>query len=148
MTAFLCRCRMPTWCSVCNAPSYGFDNIVGISKQITQLKDTARRVAPTDITVLLTGPGGCGKELFARTIHHHSNRRNGRFVTVDCSSIPEALLEPELFGLGNSSCMPPVSIRPGLLEEAEGGTLFLDEVSAMPLSVQANLLRFLQDSEV
>lgn len=130
------------------AMSYGFDNIVGISRQIAQLKETAMRVAPTDITVLITGPSGTGKELFARAIHHHSNRRNGRFVAIDCSSIPEALLESELFGHMSGALTTSTNSKKGLFEEADGGTLFLDEVSNMPVSVQAKLLRFLQDSEI
>jgi len=130
------------------AMSYGFDNIVGISKPITQLKDSARRIAPTDITVLITGPSGTGKELFARAIHHHSNRRNGNFVAVDCNAIPEALLESELFGHTRGSFTSAVQSKKGLFEEADGGTLFLDEVSNMPAATQAKLLRFLQDSEI
>ena len=130
------------------AMSYGFDNIVGISKPISQLKDAARRVAPTDITILITGPSGTGKELFARAIHHHSNRRNSNFVAVDCNAIPEALLESELFGHTRGSFTSAVQSKKGLFEEADGGTLFLDEVSNMPPATQAKLLRFLQDSEI
>ena len=130
------------------AMNYGFDNIVGISKPIMQLKETANRVAPTDITVLLTGPSGTGKELFARAIHYHSDRRNGRFVAVDCSTIPETLMESELFGHRKGSFTSAHRDKVGLFEEAHGGTLFLDEVSNMPMSVQAKLLRFLQNSEV
>ncbi len=130
------------------AMSYGFDNIVGISRTMTQLKETARRVSPTDITILITGPSGSGKELFARAIHYHSNRRTAAFVAVDCSSIPEAMIEAELFGSEKSSPASATLHRKGLLEEADGGTLFLDEVSTMPVSIQAKLLRFLQDSEI
>jgi two-component system response regulator HydG len=130
------------------AMSYGFDNIVGISKPMSLLKDAARRVAPTDITILITGPSGTGKELFARAIHHHSNRRNGNFVAVDCNAIPEALLESELFGHTRGSFTSAVQSKKGLFEEADNGTLFLDEVSNMPTATQAKLLRFLQDSEI
>lgn len=130
------------------AMSYGFDNIVGISRPIMQLKDSARRIAPTDITILITGPSGTGKELFARAIHHHSNRRNGNFVAVDCNAIPEALLESELFGHTRGSFTSALQNKKGLFEEADGGTLFLDEVSNMPAATQAKLLRFLQDSEI
>jgi DNA-binding NtrC family response regulator len=130
------------------AMSYGFDNIVGISKSMAQWKETARRIANTDITVLITGPSGSGKELFARAIHHHSDRRNQKFVTIDCSAIPEALLESELFGRVDESSASDRRHQIGLLEEADGGTVFLDEVSNMPTSVQVKLLRFLQDSEL
>lgn len=130
------------------AMNYGFDNIVGISKEITKLKETAVRIAPTDITVLITGPSGTGKELFAHAIHYHSNRRAGRFVAIDCSSIPEPLIESELFGHKKGSFTSAHRDKIGLFEEAHGGTLFLDEVSNIPKSVQVKLLRFLQDSEV
>lgn len=130
------------------AMNYGFDNIVGISKEITQLKETAVRVAPTDITILITGPSGTGKELFAHAIHYHSERRAGRFVAVDCSTIPETLMESELFGHRKGSFTSAHRDKVGLFEQAHGGTLFLDEVSNMPKSVQVKLLRFLQDSEV
>ncbi|RKX25028.1 MAG: sigma-54-dependent Fis family transcriptional regulator, partial [Candidatus Zixiibacteriota bacterium] len=130
------------------AMSYGFDNIVGISKQITQVKETARRIAATDITVLITGASGTGKELFARAIHHHSHRRNGPLVAVDCSAIPETLLESELFGHVKGAFTSASSDKKGLFEEADGGTLFLDEVSNMPAPIQVKLLRFLQDSVI
>ncbi len=130
------------------AMNYGFDNIVGISKVMTQLKETAQRVAPTDITILITGPSGTGKELFARAIHHHSNRRTGSFVAVDCSAIPETLLESELFGHLKGSFTNAYNAKKGLFEEAHEGTLFLDEVSNIPMATQAKLLRFLQESEI
>ncbi len=130
------------------AMSYGFDNIVGISKPMMQLKETARRIAPTDITVLITGASGTGKELLAHAIHLHSNRRAGSMVAIDCSAIPETLLESELFGHTKGSFTSAHQNKKGLLEEADGGTIFLDEVSNMPASIQVKLLRFLQDSEI
>jgi len=128
------------------AMNYGFDNIVGISKQLSQVKETARRIAPTDITVLITGASGTGKELFARAIHHHSNRRHRPFVAIDCSAIPESLMESELFGHTKGSFTSASRNRKGLFEEADGGTVFLDEVSNIPAAIQVKLLRFLQDS--
>jgi len=130
------------------AMNYGFDNIVGISKAITHVKETAKRIAPTDITVLITGASGTGKELFARAIHHHSHRRNKPLMAIDCSAIPESLLESELFGHVKGSFTSASQDKRGLLEEADGGTIFLDEVSNMSAAVQVKLLRFLQDSEI
>ncbi|MBU0984683.1 MAG: sigma-54 dependent transcriptional regulator [candidate division Zixibacteria bacterium] len=130
------------------AMSYGFDNIVGISKKIAQLKETAMRIAPTDITTLITGASGTGKELFARAVHHHSHRRNGPLITIDCSAIPETLLESELFGHIKGSFTSATQTKKGLFEAADGGTIFLDEVANMPQSTQVKLLRFLQNSEI
>lgn len=130
------------------AMNYGFDNIVGISKQIDQVKESARRIAPTDITVLITGASGTGKELFARAVHHHSRRRNQPFIAVDCSAIPESLMESELFGHTKGAFTSASQNRKGLFEQADTGTLFLDEVSNMPANIQVKLLRFLQDSIV
>lgn len=127
------------------AMSFGFDNIIGISHSMTELKETAKRIAPTDITVLITGDSGTGKELIARAIHHHSRRRTGRFVAIDCSAIPEHLLESELFGHTKGAFTSAHQTRVGLLEEAHGGTVFFDELSNMPASIQVKLLRFLQD---
>ncbi len=130
------------------AMSYGFDNIVGISRPMTKLKETAQRIASTDITVLITGASGTGKELLAKAIHHHSRRRAKRLVVVDCSAIPESLIESELFGHSKGSFTSAYDMKRGLIEEADGGTLFLDEVHNMPASMQMKFLRFLQDSEI
>jgi two-component system, NtrC family, response regulator HydG len=130
------------------AMSYGFDNIVGDSKAISKVKETAGRIAPTDITVLITGASGTGKELLARAIHYHSNRRHNRFAAIDCSSIPETLMESELFGVMKGSYTSAFETRKGILEDADGGTVFLDEVNNMPMTMQSKLLRFLQDFEI
>jgi two-component system response regulator AtoC len=130
------------------AMSCSFDNLVGISEAMTQLKETIRRIAPTDIPVLITGFPGTGKGLLARVIHHHSNRRRGPFVRIDCSEVDGTRLETALFGSAEST---PHLQRAGLsaaLEKVDGGTLFLDAVDRMPLSVQSRLLRFLQDFKV
>lgn len=124
------------------AMSYGFDNIVGMSKTMVKLRETIRRVAPTDITILLTGPIGTGKELVAKVIHHHSPRRKGNFVTVDCASIPEPLFESELFG---DSSAPGYHTGDGLLMEANGGTIFFDDVDRVPPSIQPKLMNFLKN---
>jgi len=130
------------------AMNFGFDNIVGISKAIDRVKETAKRVSPTDITILITGASGTGKELIARAIHHHSHRRSMPLIAIDCSAIPDTLLESELFGHVKGSFTSAFQNKRGLLEEADGGTIFLDEVSNMSLAVQIKLLRFLQDSEI
>jgi DNA-binding NtrC family response regulator len=127
------------------AMNFGFDNIVGVSKSITQAKETAARIAPTDISVLITGPSGSGKELFARTLHHHSERRRNRFVAIDCSAIAESRIESELFGQPPKPAAPTISPCRSLCEEADGGTLFLGEITELSSAAQARLLRFLQD---
>lgn len=127
------------------AMSYGFDNIVGISKQITTLKETLHRVSPTDIAVHLFGPVGCGKELAARVIHYHSHRRKGNFVTVDCTTAPEQVLETQLFGDTEGVSLSGKTGPRGLLAEADGGTLFLSDVDRLPASLQPRLVRFLKE---
>ena len=127
---------------------YGFDNIVGVSDAIRQLKNIAARVAATDIAILILGESGTGKELLSRAIHYHSDRRRKRFITVECTSIPENLLEAELFGQVNGSPVSDNENRVGLFEEADGGTVFLDEVADLPMTVQARILKVLQESEI
>lgn len=126
------------------AMSYGFDNIVGVSRPITKLKETIKRVAPTDITISINGPSGTGKELLARVIHHHSLRRKNNFVTVDCSSIPESLFSSEVFGEESAGDIPTGFTRPSLLAEANGGTIFFDDIDRLPASVQPRLMNFLK----
>ncbi|HOP08280.1 MAG TPA: sigma 54-interacting transcriptional regulator [candidate division Zixibacteria bacterium] len=125
------------------AQSYGFDNIVGISKHIEQLKETAARLAPTDIALLIQGGPGTGKKLLAHAIHHHSERRNGPFVSIDLSAVPVRLLKRDLFGIEDDDL--PMSGRKSLVEQADGGTLLLEEVSQVPLDMQTVLADFLQD---
>jgi DNA-binding NtrC family response regulator len=129
------------------AMAYGFDNIVGESKAIVQLRETARRIAPTDIPILITGEDGTGKELLARTIHHHSIRRRESFVAVDCATVPQALLEEELFGRWDTSASASEN-KTGLLEQAQGGTVYLENVHELPASTQSQLVRLFQYSEI
>ena len=126
---------------------YRFDGIVGQSQAMRQLFQMLETVAGTSSTILITGETGTGKELVARAIHHNSARRNHRFVALNCSAIPETLLEAELFGHVRGAFTGAVATRQGRLEQAHRGTLFLDEIGTMSASLQAKLLRALQERE-
>ncbi len=119
--------------------------IVFRSRVMADLLHMAREVAASHASVLITGSSGTGKELLARAIHRASRRAGGPFVAVDCSAIPETLMESELFGHRRGSFTGAVGDKPGIIEHAERGTLFLDEVGNLSLPVQAKLLRFLQE---
>ena len=127
---------------------YGFENIVGHSPAVLRILDTVRRIAPTDLPVLLLGESGTGKDLLANAIHHNSRRSEERFVAINCAGLSETLLEDELFGHVKGAYTGAGADRPGRFEYADGGTLFLDEVGDMPLAMQAKLLRVLENGEV
>jgi len=127
---------------------YSFDRIVGQSDGMRELFDNLMRVMDTDVSVLITGESGTGKELVAAALHHNSPRRNGPFIKVNTVAIPETLLESEMFGHERGSFTGAFQQKIGKVEAANGGTLFLDEIGDMPLSLQAKLLRVLQEREI
>ncbi|MCQ2181491.1 MAG: sigma-54 dependent transcriptional regulator [Bacteroidales bacterium] len=124
----------------------GFD-IVGNDAALNRALETAVMVAPTDITVLITGESGVGKEVLPQIIHKYSRRKNGRYLAVNCGAIPPGTINAELFGHEKGSFTGAVGERKGYFEEADGGTLFLDEIGELPKETQALLLRVLQDGE-
>ena len=126
---------------------YRFEGIVGRSASMRRLFDLLETVAVTTSTILIAGETGTGKELVARAIHHNSPRRNHRFVALNCSAVPETLLEAEIFGHVRGAFTGAVGTRPGRLEQAHKGTLFLDEVGTMSTGLQTKLLRALQERE-
>ncbi len=121
--------------------------IIGKAKEINDLVDITMQVAPTDISVLIYGESGVGKEIFARAIHGFSNRSEKQLVSVNCGAIPEGILESELFGHKKGSFTGAIESRKGYFEIADGGTLFLDEIAEMPLTTQVKLLRVIENKE-
>ncbi len=131
------------------APGHGDPiTLLGTSPTFRRAIDLARKVAPTDASVLITGESGSGKEVIAQFIHQHSRRSSRPFVAVNCAALPEALLESEMFGHRKGAFTGAVRDKPGLLETANGGTLFLDELVEMSKPIQAKLLRVIQDGVV
>ena len=125
-----------------------FQNIVGQSEAIENLLETVAQVSDLAANLLIEGESGTGKEIVARAIHSNSARCTGPFVPVNCAAIPENLLESELFGYVRGAFTDARRDRHGLFQEASGGILFLDEISEIPLTLQAKLLRVLEDKEV
>ncbi|HEV8040249.1 MAG TPA: sigma-54 dependent transcriptional regulator [Bryobacteraceae bacterium] len=126
---------------------YEFDNMVGHSEAMREIFGTITRVAPTRATVLLCGESGVGKDMIARAIHHHSPRADRPFVKINCTALPENLMESELFGYEKGAFTGANTSKPGKFEQADTGTVFLDEIGDVPASVQVKLLRILQERE-
>ncbi|HWO58298.1 MAG TPA: sigma 54-interacting transcriptional regulator [bacterium] len=125
-----------------------FPNIITQNAEFHDTLSRVRLIVDSDVSVLLNGETGTGKDLLARAIHYSSRRRDKRFVSVNCAALPETLLESELFGVKRGAFTGADRDKPGLFEEADGGTFFLDEIGEMPLSIQAKLLRFLESKEL
>ncbi len=129
--------------------AYTFDEIAGASSQMEHLKDIAAKYATTDLSILILGETGVGKDIFAQAIHNASLRQRGPLVSINCAAIPHDLLESELFGYEDGAFTGARKKgKPGKFELADGGTLFLDEIGDMPLSMQAKLLRVLQNKQI
>jgi two-component system, NtrC family, response regulator len=122
-----------------------FEGLLGTGSRMQFVFDSIRKVATTDAPVLILGESGTGKEMTARAIHQRSSRKNGPFVAINCSAIPESLIESELFGHEKGSFTGAHAQRKGRIEHSTGGTLFLDEIGEVPLPIQVKLLRFLQE---
>src|SRR5581483_5949423 len=127
---------------------FGFEGMVGNSPKMHDVLAKLKSIAPTSATVLIQGETGTGKELVAKAIHNNSPRKNKNFVAMNCTALNENLLEDELFGHEPGAFTGADRLRKGRFEHANGGTLFLDEVGDMPLSLQAKLLRVLENQEV
>ncbi len=126
---------------------YQFDNIIGRSAAMRDIFHTVERVAPTRATVLIAGESGVGKDMIARAIHQHSPRKTHAFVKINCTALPENLMESELFGYEKGAFTGANSSKPGKFEQADGGTAFLDEIGDVPGNVQVKLLRILQERQ-
>jgi len=124
---------------------YQIKNLIGKTQEMKEIFKLIEKVAKTESTVLVVGESGVGKEMVARAIHYHSKRKNGSFVSINCAALPETLLESELFGYEKGAFTGAVASKLGLFELAANGTFFLDEVGDMSLSLQAKLLRVLQE---
>ena len=128
--------------------TYGLENIIGRSPTMAQVFELVRKTARSEANILIVGESGTGKELIARAIHANSPRASGAFVPVDCASLPENLLESELFGHEKGAFTGAARTKPGLLETAHRGTVFLDEIAELPTGLQVKLLRVLQERQI
>jgi len=128
--------------------AYGFNRIIGKSTSLQKVLELVKKVSKTEANVLIQGDSGTGKELIARNLHIHSERSHRPFVPVDCASLPENLLESELFGHEKGAFTDAHATRPGIFEYADGGTLFLDEIGELSITLQSKLLRTLQEHQV
>jgi two-component system, NtrC family, response regulator AtoC len=126
---------------------YQFKNIIAMSAAMQEVLATVERVAPTNATILLGGESGVGKDMIARAIHQHSRRAGGPFIKINCTAIPENLLESELFGYEKGAFTGAIASKPGKFELADKGTIFLDEIGDVPGTIQVKLLRVLQERE-
>lgn len=126
---------------------YDLENIIGRSPAMQEVLATVKRVAPTRTSILLQGESGVGKDLIARAIHYHSPRRDRPFVKINCTAIPENLMESELFGYERGAFTGAAASKPGKFEQADTGTVFLDEIGDVPPAIQIKLLRVIQDRE-
>lgn len=127
---------------------FDFAGLVGRGPAMKEIFELTKKVAPTNATVLITGESGVGKEVVARLIHAHSLQKDHVFLPINCSAIPEALLESQLFGHTKGAFTGAVGAHEGLFQRARGGTIFLDEIGEMPLALQPKLLRALEEKEV
>lgn len=121
--------------------------IIGNTEALLRAIDIAIQVAPTDLSVLITGESGVGKESFPQIIHQYSRRKHGQYIAVNCGAIPEGTIDSELFGHEKGAFTGAIGERKGYFGEADGGTIFLDEVGELPLPTQARLLRVLESGE-
>ena len=126
---------------------YQFDNIIGRSPAMREIFNTVARVAPTRATVLLAGESGVGKDMIGRAIHQHSPRKNQPYVKINCTAIPENLMESELFGYERGAFTGANTSKPGKFEQADHGTVFVDEIGDVPGNIQVKLLRILQERQ-
>ncbi len=127
---------------------FGLENLVGASSAMRAVFEQVKHVAPSRATVLITGESGTGKELIAKAVHFNSTRRDGPFISVSCASLPEGVLENELFGHERGAFTGATKLKKGRFELADGGTIFLDEIGEIPVNLQVKLLRVLQEREI